>query len=603
MKKLFLFAFLFLMGVSTAHAEDSGDVIDIYSNPDEMIILESAPKAFMYIPPYEGFLDDKEFTATQTKTTNVNAAFDNDTTTYARIAEGGNIVIELNEEKNIESFYINGKSSNVNVVDFYDKQGKLLKSVQNFELRDASKPVEVVKTVNLLNVKKIILRTNGGYWISDIYEFDINLAEVYLPVFNLSSTAREKSITINWDLPAHKKLTDVKVNGKSIGKVTQYKQDKLESNKDYEYNIATVYSDGTEINTVYKVRTLEDKTPPSPIKNLKIKQNGQDVELSYDFPTDDDFEYVVINRDGYTIANQYKESSYVDKKLNYNQEYKYEISAYDASANKSTSVTGTITLITQDVTNLKANAKYDQVELTWSLPNAQGFKNVVIYRKNNDVKLFARLFKSNETPLFETNGTQFKDLTVEPDTNYTYRVASVYDEETSGSTVSVKTPKVSVSGGGTNIDENGDYIITWEKPTTGKIKVLVGGKDYAVVSASDKKITIPKDKMKFDLIGLPDVKLIPIDDDGNEGEISTPGAGEGTGSGGIGEIIGGGAVADIINPKNLVDVVMALLLLIGGFLLLAMAFEIVPKFIKMLRTAMAKRNGNGDIYMKRRVSE
>ncbi|WP_162872482.1 hypothetical protein, partial [Klebsiella pneumoniae] len=116
-------------------------------------------------------------------------------------------------------------------------------------------------------------------------------------------------------------------------------------------------------------------------------------------------------------------SSYVDKKLNYNQEYKYEISAYDASANKSTSVTGTITLITQDVTNLKANAKYDQVELTWSLPNAQGFKNVVIYRKNNDVKLFARLFKSNETPLFETNGTQFKDLTVEPDTNYTYRVA------------------------------------------------------------------------------------------------------------------------------------------------------------------------------------
>lgn len=600
MRKILLVAFLFLMGVSTAHAEDDGNVIDIYSNPDEMIILESAPKAFMYIPPYQGFLDDKEFTVTQTKTTNVNAAFDNDTTTFAKIAEGGNIVIELNAEQNIESFYVNGKSTAIFMVDFYDKQGNLLKSVQNTELRGVSQPTEVVKTVNLLNVKKMILRTNGVYWISDIYEFDINLAEVYLPVFNLSSTAREKSITINWDLPAHKKLTDVKVNGKSIGKVTQYKQDKLESNKDYEYNIATVYSDGTEINTVYKVRTLEDKTPTGPIKNLKIKQNGENVELSYDFPTDDDFEYVVITRDGWTIANQYKDKKYVDKNLKYNKEYKYEVSAYDANGNKSESVTGAITLTTQDVTNLKATAKYDQVELTWSLPNAEGFKNAVIYRKNNDVGLFARLFKASETPLFETNGTQFKDLTVKPDTSYTYRVASVYEDETQGTTVSVKTPKVSVSGGGTEKDENEDYVITWTSPTTGKIKVLVGGKQYAIVSASDKKIVIPKDKMVFDILGNPDVQLIPVDEDGNEGIPSKPG-GNGTGNGGgIGDIVGGG-LADLLSPSNLLKTGMALVALVGSILLLRMVFILVPKLIGLIRNALSKKNENA--YARRGARE
>lgn len=602
MKKiLLLFAFLFLLGVSTVHAE-GGDIVDIYSNPDEMITLDSAPKAFMYTPPYYGFLDSKEFTVTQTKTTNVNAAFDNDTTTFAHIEEGGNIVIELNEEQNIESFYVNGKSTNIFIVDFYGSKGNLLRSIQNAELRGVSKPVEVVKTVNLLNVKQIRLRANGGYWISDVYEFDINLADIFLPVYNLSATAGERNITINWDLPNHKKLTNVKVNGKSIGKVTQYTQEKLESDKEYEYNIATVYEDGTEINTVYKVRTLIDKTPPGSIKNLKIKQNGQDVELSYDLPTDDDFDYVVIKRDGLAIANE-KKSNYVDKNLKYNQEYKYEIIAYDSNRNGSAPVNGNITLITQDVTNLKANAQYNQVELTWSLPNADGFKNVVIYRKNNDAGLFARLFKTNEEPLFETNGTQFKDLTVQPDTSYTYRVASVYDVETQGATVSVKTPKVSVGGGGAEKDENGDYVIKWTSPTTGKIKVIVGGKEYKIVPASDQKIVIPKDKMVFDIIGNPDVKLIPVDDDGNEGIPSKPG-GNGTGNGGgIGDIVGGGDLAEVLNPENTVKNGMELLVVVGAFLLLGLAFRVVPKLVKMIRNAFSNKKDERIYSGRRRVEE
>lgn len=600
MKRIFLLSTLFFL-LSAVSVYADGDVVDIYSNPDEMVILESAPKAFMYTEPYYGYLDAREFTMTSTLTTNPDAAHDNDPTTYARIKEKGKIEYVLNEAKNIESFYINGKSTNIFEIIFYNENDTFLKRMDVIELRE-SKFVEVVKTINLLNVKKIVLQTGGGYWITDVREFDINLAEVYLPVSNLSSTATDKSITLNWQLPDHKKLVDVKVNGVSIGKVQSFKASQLNSNTEYEYNITAVYSDGTEINTLYKSKTLEDKTPPGLIQNLRLKQNGKDVELSYVLPTDDDFNHVVIKRDGFVIANQYKDNKFVDSNLNYGQEYKYEISTYDKNGNGSRAVEGRITLVTQDVTNLKANANYDQVKLTWNLPNADGFKNVVIYRKNNDVGMFARLFRSNEKPLFETNGTEFKDLTVEADTSYTYRVASVFEDETQGATVSVRTPKVSASGGGTAKDENEDYVITWDKPTKGKIKVMVGGVQYAVVPASDKKIIIPKNKMKFDIIGNPDVQLIPIDEDGNEGIPSKPGAGEGTGNGGgIGDIVGGGDLADVLSPGNILKGGMGLIIIVASILLLRFAFIIAPKIIRLVRNALSRNNEN--TYVKRRVGE
>jgi len=107
--------------------------------------------------------------------------------------------------------------------------------------------------------------------------------------------------------------------------------------------------------------------------------------------------------------------------------------------------------------------------------------------------------------------------------------------------------------------------------------------------------------MKFDLIGLPDVQLIPIDEDGNEGVPSKPG-GSGTG-GGIGDVVGGEAIGKIINPENLLVVVMALLLLIGGFILLALAFELVPKFVKMIRNAFKSNRKDVNVYTRRRIEE
>nr|WP_011154341.1 hypothetical protein [Lysinibacillus sphaericus]AAP86225.1 LP1G.08 [Lysinibacillus sphaericus] len=261
----------------------------------------------------------------------------------------------------------------------------------------------------------------------------------------------------------------------------------------------------------------------------------------------------------------------------------------------------------KEVTNLTAIPTAQDVSLKWKMPEYKELEKARIYRQKTDVGLFVRMFRSASTyePLFETNGTTFKDLTVKADTEYTYKVTTVdtNDNESEGKTIKIRTKKMSVSGGGTEKDENGDYTITWTSPTTGKIKVLVGGKEYAVVSASDKKIVIPKNKMEFDILGNPDVQLIPIDEDGNEGLPSKPGAGEGTGNGGgIGDIVGGSDLADLLSPSNLLKAGMGLVALVGSILLIRMAFILAPKLIRLIRNAL-KKEKDVNVYVRRGVRE
>ena len=176
-------------------------------------------------------------------------------------------------------------------------------------------------------------------------------------------------------------------------------------------------------------------------------------------------------------------------------------------------------------------------------------------------------------PLFETNGTYFNDLTVKPETSYTYLLTSYLSsgEETKGVTIDVETPPVEISGGDTNVDEeSGDYVITWTEPTEGKILVAVGGKEYAVVNASDLKITIPKEDMKFDKLGYPDVTLTPLDE--NEVPIGKPSK-----PGDMGSVVGD--VEINLNENNLLQMGVGLLGVIGGFVLLGLAFLVVKKLI------------------------
>lgn len=391
--------------------------------------------------------------------------------------------------------------------------------------------------------------------------------------------------------------------------VTAYKIDNLLPNQNYTFFVDIVFD---RLNTSKKVPLKFDTQSFKiddifKIVNITTKEATLNIDRSKILSQMPYEKIRILNSEGNLIRElDNTVRSYKISGLSPEKEYTYVVEIVGTTTEK-TELTFKTVAANKDVENLKAIPEATQVFLSWKMPEYDELQFARIYRKKENSGIVAKmksLFVSDDgySPLFETNGTNFRDLTVAADTEYTYKVTTVdtNDAETSGVTIKTKTPKMSVSGGNTEVDENGDYIITWDSPTTGKIKVLIARKEYAIVSAADKKIIIPKEEMKFDLLGNPDVQLIPIDEEGNEGLPSKPGGG-GNNSGGIGDIIGGGDAAEI-TPENTLDIAIGLFLLVGGFLLLGMSFWLVPKIIRLIRQAFDDKNGQPEIGTGRRTS-
>lgn len=419
---------------------------------------------------------------------------------------------------------------------------------------------------------------------------------------------KDNEVKFNWknnDIFKPKKI-NVFLNGTKIDTLDTtetYTYNKLTSNTKYDFSFSATYDTG-ESDFVHSIfETGKIPGVPTDVEKMELEYVSNDVVIRYKIPTE--AEKVNIYRNGQIIGDGITTNEYKDLNVKPGATYSYKI----VSINKygtSKGITKDITIPGKEVSNLSAKAASNRVDLSWKLPQHDSFSHVSIYRTDLSAKtsFFSFFSTEKEEALFETNGTYFNDLTVKSDNKYRYRVTSVFDDfETQGMTVTVTTPKVQVVGGGVEKDEQGNYVISWTSPTTGKIKVVVGGKQYDIVQASDKKIVIPKDKMVFDLIGNPDVQLIPIDEDGNEGLPSKPG-GNGTGNGGgIGDIVGGGDLAEVLNPENTVKGGVALLGVVGAFVLLGLVFRVVPKLVKMIRDAFSNKKDERIYSGRRRVEE
>lgn len=594
------------MPVIVSAEEDLEQIYDVNNKALKMVNADAENAIFSTNTYAQGLFDDyKNLIDTHDF---ASEWIDNNLSTNKVIQQGEFYELTLKKPLKFTGAYVDmhGTYENLNfILEFYDEQGELIVK-RSVAYGVTNKNPYIIFDVNNAKNIRVSVEKFGSYFYKTVAEIDffVDPASIYASVSDVAfNNVTDKAATVTWKNPNDPELIgneiyidDVLQPGST--KRTTHQLKDLAPNTKYKITVAAVYSNGV---TIYKSETLltkKDTTPPGQIKNLKLKQINNNVELTYDFPTDEDFEYVSIWRDGMLLTTQpYKENVLLDKAtLKYNQIYQYRIIAYDKSGNPSTPVNGSIKLLSKDVTELKATATFDQVELNWVLPTAQSIEFVRIYRLNKDEnKGFLRsLFSSgNEKQLFETNGTYFKDLTVTADTNYRYRVTSNYDnEETEGRTVDIKTPKVTATGGGTEIDGNGDYVVKWTKPTTGQMQIWVGGKLYKTVPAASLSLKIPKADMKFDLIGKPDIKLVPVDDNGNAGVPSTPGGGTNGGTGGIGDIVGGGAANAILNAPNLLKAGVALLGVIGGFVLLGLAFRVTPKLIRTIRTASEAKRGS-----------
>ena len=318
------------------------------------------------------------------------------------------------------------------------------------------------------------------------------------------------------------------------------------------------------------------------ITNLNSSESYNSVSLSWDIPSDNpNFTGTRIYKNGLLLTLVDKATNeFVDTNVLPNTTYTYKVTGVYSDGYETTGFSKNITTIDSpksagEVTSFNAYPKDYEINLSWVNPTNSSFSKVRVYRDNVFVT--------------EIIGTEFKDTSVQPETQYVYKITTISTEgiESNGVTVQTTTleeTKPELEGGGYTKDENGDYLYTWTSPTEGTVKIIVGGQEYKTVSASDKQILIPKKDMKYDLFGGPNVKLVPISTSGKEGDSAK--VGEEGQSPGLNTQLPFGV-------KEFVSSGMGLFALIAPFVLLSLVFVFVPKMRNTLISAFRKDKGEG----------
>lgn len=98
------------------------------------------------------------------------------------------------------------------------------------------------------------------------------------------------------------------------------------------------FSKAEEIEVEYEDTPIgddDDTTPPGEVSSLEESHTGTSVTLYWTNPSDSDFAYVNIYRNGDLYDEQIADTRWTDANLNYATTYNYRITTVDASGNES----------------------------------------------------------------------------------------------------------------------------------------------------------------------------------------------------------------------------------------------------------------------------
>lgn len=360
---------------------------------------------------------------------------------------------------------------------------------------------------------------------------------------------------------------------------------------------------------IFEIEFYEaSEEPPGDVLDLTADVDYNRVDLSWTLPDSDNFDHVKIYRDKKKIFET-NGTNYSDIAVSPETKYEYLVTTVSTGGFESEGVSLIVNTPAEpepepvgEIESLTAQATHERVDLSWTLPQAENFSHVIIYRDTLKKNLFDKLLgvttvKAATTPIFETNGTYFNDLTVQPETKYEYTLTtlSIEEIESDGVSVTVMTlaepvpePPVMEGGGFEKDPETGDFTYKWTSPVTGTVKIMVGGKLYKTVPAADLETVIPASDMKYTMFGKPDVQLIPVGEDGKEGKPVNPPIGGGGNDGGT-----GGPTFDTLplEVSELLKTTMAVIGLLSGIVLIALAIDLVPRLIEIIKRSMAARKG------------
>lgn len=510
------------------------------------------------------------------------------------------------ENKNIHTRLTTNSAASISVV---EKDGEILvyymNSSDNFSLyeynynkkenrRLSNQWISDISAINTTEGIKIFFRNESD--LGSLYKYSI-ITMTYEDVSNLKHSKNHSAIYLNWDNPTQENFTSVKIykDGQFVQQLQIDKNEhyfrNLTPDTEYSFLITASYSFPDYETKGVQATIKTDKLPE--VGNVKTSADFEKITISFENPIIDDFFYVEV-----TANEIVKDSSLQFVEFNNLQEdtdYQITIKVVNRDSHKSDGVILNIKTPLApkkpEIINLKANAKHNRVDLSWNNPNTNpNFNFVRIYRNRLSSEqisfieslLGEKVFANGGfEPLFETNGTYFNDLTVKPSTTYEYLLTTENKEgqESEGVTIQVTTAEEEpprMGGVNETTNEDGDFVFSWSSPTDGQVKIFVGGTEYTTVDASLGQIVIPAEDMKYNMFNNPDVTLQPISATGKEGKKSSPG-------------LIGGSWGDIFSANEFLKATMNFIMLVGPFVLLAIAVRFTPRIIKLIKQSLGNR--------------
>lgn len=284
---------------------------------------------------------------------------------------------------------------------------------------------------------------------------------------------------------------------------------------------------------------------------IKDKDNGKEIAT------------LSSSENSYTVSG-------LKPKTNYNFEVYSKYS--DGSLATPVNVSVETDAIPEKVRNIKIDAGYTDAVVSWELPEIANYDGVILKIGEHTIEL-------NET------ATTHKINGLNEDTEYDLEVLTKYksgfllEKDVLKFRTRIEIPEI--DGGGFEKKPNGDYLFKWEKPTKGKVKVLIDGKEYKTIEASLLEILIPAKDMKYDILNNPKVSLVPISESGKEGIPSKPEPVDPS----------SGGTTFPFTVDELVKTGFNLLWFIGPILLLALSFLLFPKFRNLIFGVFRKDGG------------
>ncbi|MEN8906672.1 MAG: hypothetical protein ABF289_12015 [Clostridiales bacterium] len=322
-----------------------------------------------------------------------------------KVEESSATIIWSDDIKKVYQYEVYKNNKLISTIDTKEYEDKTLESDTTYEY--------IIKAID--SNKKVLGESNKLEVITKqsiedkVIPFDLEAVDIY-----------SNSVVLNWKVESQETWINsynILRNDKIIGtsEKTDYTDLDLNPEEEYEYKIQVIGTSGNVLGTSKKlIVTTKEMEPNLSVLVKNITETS--VSLTWSEPeTSAKIDLYKIYRNGELVKST-ETFEYLDLGLESNNLYEYKITAVNNTGRiiKKSEIIEVSTLAFTEQATIPENLQADNITpsgltLTWSIPD-------------NDTKImFYEIIRNDET-IEETNTTKFVDLSLQPNTNYTYKI-------------------------------------------------------------------------------------------------------------------------------------------------------------------------------------